>query len=195
MKHLSKIVRTITVAPVMALAMLLTLFLHNPLLFGTPAHFALSILFLVIFPLLAYPSQPLIKKYKEKGRDGQRALAIDFAVAGYIGGFLSAVVFDAPRQVWIIYLTYLCSGILIMLLNKLLHLKASGHACGVVGPFAILICFGQRLGYWGIAVLALVWWSSLYMKRHTTMQLIGGAVIPIVSLAIVMAMCSIACPV
>jgi hypothetical protein len=186
----AKTIRVLTVAPMMALVMLLVLYVRDFPLFGSPAAFVLLLLFLVVFPLLAYPMQPLIKKYKDKGREGQRALAMDFAVAGYIGGCLSAVLLHAPKSVWIIYLSYLLSGILVMLLNKLLHFRASGHACGVTGPFAILVYFGQPLGFLGIPLLAVVCLSSLRMKRHTAWQLLGGTVIPVAALAIAVMICS-----
>ena len=186
----ARIIRIVTVAPVMALGMLLILFLRDPVLFGHPVHFFLSVVFLAVFPLLAYPLQPLIKKYKDKGREGQRTLAIYFAVAGYIGGCISAALLKAPKNVWVIYLSYLFSGILVMLLNKLFHIRASGHACGVTGPFAILICFGQISGYIGIPVLALVWLSSIQMKRHTNRQLMIGSLIPVLSLGIACLICS-----
>ena len=185
MNKAAKVIRVLTVAPVMAMVMLLTLYLRNPLLFGRRVNLALSILFLVVFPLLAYPLQPLLKKYRGKGREGQRTLAIDFAVSGYIGGSLSAILLRAPKSLWIIYLSYLLSGILVMLTNKLFHFRASGHACGVAGPFAILVYFEQPFGFYGIPVLALVFLSSLQLKRHTILQLICGAVIPIVALGIV----------
>lgn len=188
MKKLAKLIRVMTVAPFMALFMLIILYVHDRPLFGGPVNFVLLILFLVVFPLLAYPLQPFIKKYKVRGREGQRALAIGFAVAGYIGGCLSGLLLHAPKSVWIIYLSYLVSGILIALTNKLMHFRASGHACGVTGPFAILICFGQTCGYLGIPVLALAWLSSLQMKRHTNRQLIGGTLIPIAALGIVLSL-------
>lgn len=184
MNKLAKLIRILTVAPVMAMLMLIILYVHDRVLFGDRVNFVLLIVFLVVFPLLAYPLQPFIKKYKEKGREGQRALAIVFAVAGYVGGCLSALLLHAPKSVWIIYLSYLVSGMLVGLTNKWLHFRASGHSCGVTGPFAILICFGQTCGYLGIPVLALVWLSSLQMKRHTNRQLIGGALIPIAALGI-----------
>jgi hypothetical protein len=178
----SKIIRILTVAPIMALMMLIILFINHSELFGGIIHFVLSILFLTILPLLAYPLQPFIKKYKNEGREGQRTLAMLFAVIGYIGGCLCAFLLHAPKSVWVLYLTYLLSGILITLFNKLFHLKASGHACGVAGPFAILVYFGQICGYIGIPVLAAVYWASLHMRRHTLWQLMGGTVIPIVAL-------------
>jgi hypothetical protein len=185
MGKVSKIIRVLTVAPIMALLMLVIVYISNTKLFGGPTNFVLSIVFLTILPLLAYPLQPFIKKFKDKGREGQRTLAMIFAVVGYVFGCLSALFLHAPKFVWIIYLTYLLSGALIMLFNKLFHLKASGHACGVTGPFAILISFGQILGYIGVPVLAAVYWASLHMKRHTLKQLLGGTVIPVAALAVV----------
>lgn len=185
MSKVSKFIRVLTVAPIMALLMLVIMFISNSGLFGSVINFILSIVFLTVLPLLAYPVQPLIKKFKDKGREGQRTLAMIFAVAGYVLGCLSALLLRAPKFVWIIYVTYLLSGALIMLFNKLFHLKASGHACGVTGPFAILVCFGHICGYIGIPVLAAVYWASLKMKRHTIRQLLGGTLIPVFALAVV----------
>lgn len=185
MNKLSKIIRVVTVAPLMALFILLVLYWRDPLVFGGPLHLLLAVLFLTLFPLLAYPLQPLIGPFKDKGREGQRTLAIYFAVAGYVGGCISAVLLRAPRDVCVIYLSYLISGTLVMLVNKALKFRASGHACGVVGPCTLLLYFGQPAGWLGVPILALVWISSLSMKRHTNSQLAGGTAIPIVALGII----------
>lgn len=179
----SKIIRIFTVAPIMALVMLLIIQLSKPGLFGNKVNLLLSILFLTVFPLLAYPLQPFIKKFKDKGREGQRTLAMIFAVSGYILGLLSALLLQAPKSVLIIYLGYLLSGVIVVVCNKLFDFKASGHACGIVGPFAILLLLGQRCGLLGIPVLIAAWWASIKMKRHTVSQLIGGTAIPIIALA------------
>jgi hypothetical protein len=184
MVKLSKAVRVLTVAPLMALLMLTILYFRDPALFGGVLYYILAVVFLTVFPLLAYPLQPLFPAFRDKGREGQRTLAIYFAVAGYIGGCLSAAVLRAPEAVWIIFLCYLASGTLVMLSNKLLHFRASGHACGVTGPFILLLFFGQPAGFLGIPLLALVWISSIAMKRHTAPQLLGGTAIPILALSI-----------
>lgn len=186
LKKLAYAVRVLTVAPFMALLMLLVLYFCSPGFFGDTATFLLIVLFLVVLPLLAYPLQPLIKPYKDKGRDGQRTLAIIFAVSGYVLGCLSALVFNAPANVFTIYLSYLLSGAGVMLINKLFRFRASGHACGITGPFALLVYFGQSCGYFiGLPVLAAAWLSSLYMKRHTNAQFIVGAIIPFAMLGVI----------
>ncbi len=186
MKGLAYAVRVITVAPIMALLMLLILYFRVPLFFGGLPVFLLSVLFLVVLPLLAYPMQPLIKPFKDKGRDGQRTLAMIFAVAGYFLGCLFAAVLGAPQNVWFIFLSYMLSGLLVALFNKVFHFKASGHACGVSGPFMLLVYFGQPIGYIGFVVLVLVWLVSITMKRHTTAQFIVGALIPFAALGILL---------
>lgn len=182
---LAFLIRIITVAPIMALVLLVTLYLRAPQTFGNPLTFAATIFFLTVLPLLAYPLQPLFRKFKDGGREGQRKLAMLFAVAGYICGLIFAIATRAPQDVIIIYVAYLISGSLVALTNKVLHFKASGHACGVAGPFMLLVYFGQPIGYLGFGVLAITWLASLYMKRHTWPQLLAGNTIPFISLAMI----------
>jgi len=184
-EKMAYLIRIITVAPIMALVLLVTLFLRAPQTFGNPLDFAATIFFLTGLPLLAYPLQPLFKKFKDNGREGQRKLAMVFAVAGYIGGLIFAIATGATKDVLLIYVAYLISGSLVALTNKVLHFRASGHACGVAGPFLLLVYFGQPIGYLGIGVLAITWLASLYMKRHTWLQLLAGNTIPFISLAMI----------
>lgn len=182
---ISKIIRVLTVAPIMALVMTLTIYFNNPALFGGTKNFLLLILFLTVLPLLAYPLQPIFKTFRDKGREGQRTLAMIFAVCGYVAGLISALALHSRESVRIIYICYLLSGILVVLANKLFKFRASGHACGIVGPFALLLYFGQQWGFLGIPILAAAWWASIKMKRHTAAQLLGGMLIPLVALALV----------
>ncbi len=186
MKKVAYIIRIITVAPIMALVLLLVLYLRAPYTFGNLAVFISTVFFLVVLPLLAYPLQPLIKKYKDKGREGQRTLALIFAVSGYILGFASTAIIGAPSAVLVIYISYMVSGLFVALANKVFHFKASGHACGVAGPFMLLVYFGQMIGYLGIGVLVMACLASVYMKRHTWSQLLVGTSIPFAALGIVM---------
>jgi hypothetical protein len=182
---LAKTVRIISVAPVMAAVMLVELFIRRPDIYGGTLSFVLAIIFMCVFPLLGYPLQPLIKRYRGRGREGQRTLAMIFANAGYVLGCVSAFILRAPKGYLLIYLSYLASVLLIILFNKIFHIRASGHACGVVGPFAILLYFGELFGLIGIPIFALVCWASLRIKRHTPMQLLCGAMISLISLLIV----------
>ncbi len=186
---ITKIIRVLTVAPLMAFFTVLTLFLVSDEAFGgSTLLFLLSVLFLTVLPLLAYPLQPVIPGFRKKGREGQRNLAMLFANGGYILGCITNLFMDAPTVLWIIYLEYLFSGMLILIFNKVFKLRASAHACGVIGPGVMLFSFGI---YPALAVSAILWgaalWASLSMKRHTVPQFIGGSAIPIAVLVVLTA--------
>lgn len=176
--HLAKFIRIITVAPVMALILLGTLFAARNGIFGTTLNLILAIVFLVILPLLAYPVQPLIPYFRDKGREGQRSLAMWMASLGYILGLVSALFLPISDSLLIIYLTYLFSGVSLVLLNKVFKIKASGHACGVAGPIVCLIYFIGPWVMFGLFVLAAVYWASLNMNRHDKSELLIGTTVP-----------------
>lgn len=123
--------------------------------------------------------QKYIPGYKDRGREGQRSLAMIFAVTGYVAGCLQSLVSHTGSGLWVIYLEYLLSGAILLVLNKCLHLKASGHACGVAGPMVLLFYFDIKAVIPGLCIMVLTWWASLHMKRHTLSQLLGGTVIPV----------------
>lgn len=73
---LAKIIRIVTVVPVMALVMLSILYGLRPDIFQETSNFILAIIFLTVFPLLAYPLQLLLPKFRNKGREGQRKASL-----------------------------------------------------------------------------------------------------------------------
>ena len=77
-------VRKLTLAPLLAAVMLIYLYAVQPGIFGSVRMLFQQLLFLSLFPLLAYPVQPLIPAFRNKGRDGQRHLAMIFAFVGYL---------------------------------------------------------------------------------------------------------------
>ena len=187
MKQIYKTIRILTLAPVLAAVSLLLLFRLCPDIFSNGcSDLGWSLFFLGIMPLLGYPLQPFLPHFKNKGRDGQRHLAILMAVAGYLSGFLYTRIVPTTWHLLLIFLEYLISGALILLFNKGLKIKASGHACGVAGPLCYLCYFIGYKALWAIPVIFLVYWSSLKMKRHTWSELILGTFIPIVALAVLL---------
>lgn len=81
-----KVIRIITVAPFLALIMIFIIAGSCEGIFLSKWHMLYSLFFLGILPLLAYPLQKYIPAYKDKGREGQRNLAIIFAAAGFTLG-------------------------------------------------------------------------------------------------------------
>ncbi len=185
-KVLSKLIRVLTVAPVMALLTLVTLYACDRTAFDSRfVLFLFAVCFLTVLPLLAYPLQGVIPGFRGKGREGQRNLAMLFANGGYILGCITNLFTDAPSTLWMIYLEYLFSGMLILIFNKVFHLRASAHACGVIGPAVMLFSFGIHAALpVGIVLWLGALLASLQMKRHTLAQFIGGSIIPIAVLAV-----------
>ena len=184
-----KVIRRITVPPVFAAALAIILYFTHFDYFGSVWHLLGALFFLCVLPTLAYPLQRFIPKYKDRGREGQRSLAMVFSFLGYLFGTLVALAFSAPFELKILYFEYLLCGIAMLLINKVFKLKVSGHACGIVGPVIMLAYFGLYIpAIIGALLVILVYISSLKTKEHTLMQLLGGSVIPAFVLALITTM-------
>ncbi len=174
-KQAAKTLRVVTIPPLLVATMLTLLYIFLPSIFKSPVDFAMAIVSLAVIPTLAYPLQRVIPKYKDGGREAQRKLAFIFSPIGYLTGFLYAMIANVTIELKFIFGTYLASVIVLLVFNKLLHFKASGHACGVFGPLIHTVYF---LGFsWLIPCVLAVWgvvWSSLYLMRHTKKELFWG---------------------
>ena len=177
-----KFIRIVTISPVMALLLLLTLFFAVPSSFGSVPELLFAILFICVLPVLAYPIQPFIPGFRGKGRKGQRDLAIVMSVIGYVCGIIHILLSDPKNPMLVVYLTYLLSGAGIALFSALTPIKASGHACGVAGPIAAVTYFVGLWGLMGIIIYILMFVSSLRMKRHTIAELIAGTILPVIAM-------------
>ena len=186
MEKIFYFIRKITVPPVFAIAFLLVIYLMQPDIFTSVWQLIGGILFLGILPILGYPLQKCIPYFREKGREGQRSLAMIFCVAGYFMGTFIVFATKASFELCIIYLEYLLSGITMLVFNKGFHLRASGHACGIVAPVLLFVYFNMFIpavigGLFVIPVLM----SSLKTNRHTIPQLLGGCMISAVCLTVI----------
>lgn len=189
MQKLAKVISILTVAPLMALVLLSWLYCADPVLFGGLFQYLLAVLFLVVLPIFAYPLQKILPPFRSQGRPGQRKLAFFMAVLGYTLGIVCAAIARAPKTLWLIYLTYFFSGILLTLLNRVTKVRASGHACGVAGPIALLIYMRGAPALPMLLLLPLVYWARLAMKRHTPVDLVWGTLTPLLALLLSLLLC------
>jgi len=174
MDRFAKIIRTLTVPPIMTLALLLTTFFSGRVFADKPV-FLLSILFLVLIPTIAYPLSGIIPKLKAKGRAGQRTLAFEFSLLGYSAALVYGLVAHVGRGVLLIYLAYFISVVMLVIFNMIVKKRASGHACSITGPLLLMVYFmGRKIILPCILLLALASWSSLRLKRHTRSDLLFG---------------------
>lgn len=183
-ERIAKIVRTASVPPVWVALLLILVNALRPDVFTGPGQMLLVLGCLAGVPLAAYPIAALIPSLRRKGREGQRNLAFVMNLAGYVLAWAYALLSGVSQGLRLIVWTYLLSVAVLTLLNKVVKLRASGHACSLAGPM-LLAC--KLLG-WGwllpcAALFALVAWSSLTLKRHTPGELALGAASALVSFA------------
>ncbi len=175
----AKIIRVLTVPPLMAL-LCFTVFLFTKDFYESIWEYVIAAGFIALLPFTAYPLQLVIPPFKHQGREGQRNLAFIMCNLGYVLSVVFALIFGAGTKILAMLVTYMLSGMTLLLINKLFKFKASGHSCGLLGPLAALVYFaGPYLLISGIILFALSLWSSLYMKRHTLAQFIVGGIIPV----------------
>lgn len=179
-KTIAKIIRILTVPPIMSLTLFCVLYACGGV-FANLRDFIAAIVFLSVFPSAAYALRPVIPYFRDRGRSGQRTLAMIMSCLGYVFSIVYSVIFRVGTELFTVFMTYLLSGAVLLILNKVFGIKASGHACGLMGPVAVLAYFTGWLPLViGTGLFLLTMWGSLKIKRHTAGQFIVGAFIPVV---------------
>ena len=173
---IAKVIRVLTIPPIIISVLLILLFAHNNGVFNSLSELLISVTFFGIVPVLAYPVSHIIPKIREKGRDGQRALAFVFTILGYIFAVIYSLSAPTSNGLKFICVTYLMSALFLVVFNKLLHIKASGHACSTVGPLTLAVYYlGIHALPVSVITALLTAWSSVKLKRHTVSDLFFGA--------------------
>lgn len=172
---LAKGVRVLTVPPLLITGMLLTLTITIDNFYGSAGQMILAVILLGLVPILAYPLQKLLPT-KGEVREEQRNLAFVLTFTGYLTALICSIAGNCGEELQYIIVTYFISMALLLFLNKVLHVRASGHACSVTGTLYFLSFFlGREAVIPCICIAAAVIWSSLYLKRHTMREIFWGA--------------------
>lgn len=172
---IAKAIRALTVPPVMVAALLSVLF-FGAQVFPTAADYFLTLLFLAVLPVLAYPVAAAVPRLRAGGQKMQRKMAFVFSIAGYIAAVTAAVLRDAVPNLLYVTVVYLVSVAVLTLINLLTPWHASGHACSLMGPLVLATLF---IGWYAVPVAVLLYgasfWASVYMKRHTVSEFLLGS--------------------
>ncbi len=172
----AKGVRVLSIPPVLIGALIAILWFGAASVFPNPSSLILSYVFLALVPLLAYPVAALIPRLRRGGRKVQRETAFVFSFFGYLGAVLYGLIAKVGRNLMLLYLTYFVSILFLLFFNKVVGLRASGHACAVTGPLVFPVYFvGWQWLLPCLLVLGLVFFSSLLLKRHTWKELAVGS--------------------
>ena len=173
-KKTAQIIRIITAPPFMIAALLLVLGLM-PIEFymGIPDQCAAWI-GLVLLPLLAYPLHLIIPELRKAGREGQRKNAFIFCLVGYVMCFVYSF-YTASEKLKFVFFVYFITVVFLTVINKLLHIRASGHAASAISP---CVFSGIYAGTWICLIFGAVFllsvWSSVYLKRHKPKDIVSG---------------------
>lgn len=177
----AKFISIITVVPIAAAFAITWIYFNNSGGDFTFTWYAMCIIFLTILPISAYPIQKVVPSLRKGGRRLQRKLAFILAICGYVLGTICCVIFKPPKDVVSIFLAYLFSGVVLSIFNGLFKIKASGHACGISGPFMLLLYLIGNNALWTIILIPIVFWSRIKLKRHTYKELVLGTVVGVFS--------------
>ena len=184
-KKAAKVIRIGTIPPIAVAVLLLMLYFFKEGVFASVWELLISMAFLALIPILAYPIAWVVPKLKQMGRDGERNLSFAACVLGYLLAVIYGYTSGVSKGLTVIYLTYFISVVLLTVINKAIKFRASGHSCCVFGPM-VVICYEFGLVYAiPCAILfAAVAWSSLFLKRHTLKELIAGAAVSSIAFGI-----------
>ena len=181
-----KIIRVITVTPVVTIGMLLTLFVLRPKIFPNMFYLVLTFFFLSVMTLIAYPLQKILPGWKEKGRDGQRMFALYLGTVGYLLGFMVNLIIPSTKGLDVIYGIYALSVVILFVFNKLIKIKASGHIGGLTCIMLLFVYFVLYIPAFIVGLIMVpVIVSSIRMKRHTPKEFLCGAICAVVAMGVI----------
>ena len=184
-ERFAKIIRALSVPPVMVSVLIFILAFHTEDVFRNASEIVIMIVLLGIVPVWAYVLSGIIPAVRVQGREGQRKLAFITNLVGYSIALLWAVLANVDKELLLICLTYFLSVIILTICNKGFKFRASGHASSFTGPLVFLIYFfGWKAIIPSLFIAALIIWSSLYLKRHTAKELTGGILVNVISFII-----------
>ena len=96
-------------------------------------------------------------------------------ILSYFIGAAVLYTLNAPVMTTILMFSYFLNTLIVFFIN--LYWKISIHAMGVAGPTVVLIYTFGPVGAIFAAILPIVMWSRVYLKRHTVGQVITGALL------------------
>lgn len=180
----AQITRILTVPPCMVLALILTLQFTAGNFFETPQNLAVAIAGFVVLPILAYPLQKLVPKWRSGGREKQRKLAFVSSLIGYFLAFLYRFTLTTGR-LRVFFGVYFYTVVLLTVCNKVLHIRASGHGASAISPAVLSGLYGGILPCAIFSVVFLISaWASVYLKRHKISDIVCGVAVFGVSLGL-----------
>ena len=160
-EQIAEIIRIVTVPPVITAVLLTVILLFSTNFDFKLIDFLVLLVCLSIIPVCVYPLCRTVPSLKKKGRNGERRLAFVFNIIGYAACFVFGA-FSSNNSITLLATTYFISVIILTVLNKLLHIRASGHAASSFMPEKTQI---DRY-YRRCTVRSRIVWNCVHYKNH-----------------------------
>lgn len=174
----AKIIRIITIPPLLTVVMLEILYRQLGFIMGTLPELIVSMGCLSILPACAYPIAQIKTEFRNDQREYQRKIAFIMNLCGYLTAVIYGTVKGVSGVLMWIFVSYLTAAIVLTIINRGFRIRASGHACSCVLPYLILCYF---LGGKSIVVCLVLYliefWASVYLKRHTVSEFLTGSAV------------------
>lgn len=171
----AKIIRILTVPPIEVFVMLTILYKKYGNIFASIKEYFVAILFLAVIPMCAY-ILPAKSSDKENARNHQRNLAFAFNFLSYLMAILIGYFASFSHMLLQILTAYFLSVLLLTFFNKVVHIRASGHACSCTLPYLILSFYFGRIALLICLILYFAeFWASVELKRHTKVEFLLGS--------------------
>lgn len=179
---IAKMFRIITLPTILFAFLITVLYFVKREVFDVAGSFLTPMLCIGIAPMLAYPLGWILGRKSGKTREISRKAAFVFSGLGYLSAVMFALIATPSDEITLLIVTYFVSFCFLTALN-VIGVKASGHACGIMGPLAFLCIRVNPLYFFPCAVIyALSFWSSLKLKRHTASEFIFGSLSSFIAL-------------
>ncbi len=111
----------------------------------------------------------------------ERELVFTAFVVFYALGFAVLWLAHAPRLMIAAMLGYLVSALVVQYITR--YWKISTHAIGITAPLAALTILYGRQPLPFMVLIPMVCWGRVYLKSHTIMQVVAGAVLAVATTA------------
>ena len=99
-------------------------------------------------------------------------------IAGIIGYSIGVVLLYLLGAPWLATVLMICYVLVTLAIAFITPFwKISVHACGVIGPSMGLAAAFWPFGVLYILLLPPIMWSRYFLKKHTPLQLVGGALV------------------
>jgi len=147
-----------------------------------------SLIFGTILPFASIVIGVELKKRKNENTEydlpnkKDRVIPYILAIISYLTGTIILYFFNAPLLTIGLMFCYFSNTMLAFLIN--FFWKISAHSIGVMGPATALVFAFGYVGFIYALILPFVMWSRIYLKKHTMLQVITGALLGFILTAV-----------